>query len=120
MIGQPVQATLWEVHYRHLSADDERDDPDEPHVKVRITNPFVAQIAAQAAAERAVPSQFVNGRCFVLTADPTGSDLYAVVSRAVLGAGEPSHDFSIMQATRVCDAVKGSAVLEGGFLRVGH
>lgn len=109
-LGTQVQATLWQVEYRHLSAKAEK--PEEQRARVTPPeNSIVAMLAANAALERANP--WVHGRAFVLTADPSGADLLAVARSAVLGAGEPTHDFSLISVQRVADSVKGLALVEG-------
>lgn len=111
IVGTRVQATLWEVHFRHLSAAGERTP--EPRAKARSANPVVLQMSAAIAAAERDAGPYVYGRCFVVTADPTGSDLLPIVRCAVLGAGGPEHDFSLVQVQRVADEVKGSALVVG-------
>ena len=112
-VGTRVQATLWEVHYRTLNP--ERELPPEPRSRSQFsTNPVIAQMQAQVAAEASNPNPHVMGRAFVITADPTGADLLHVARRAVLGAGGPDHEFSIVAVQRMGDVVRGTALLEGG------
>lgn len=86
-MGQPVEATLWVLKYRHLKPKPE--DGSEP----------------------ADGERFVFGDVNVLTADPSGSDLFAVARDAVMGVGKPAQDFSIVYAQRLCDSVKGLAIV---------
>jgi hypothetical protein len=116
MIGTTVQATLWQVEYRYLSAAKEK--PEEPRGRVKaqgVENPIALMMAAQIAAAEAAEARnpYMTGRAFVLTADPSGADLVAVARTAVLGYGEPAHDFSLISAQRVADSVKGLAIVSG-------
>lgn len=81
MIGTPVSATLWIVHYRFRNVD----------------APLV-QLASSK------PPEHVAGELKVLTADPTGSDLCDVAAREVLGVKlRPEHEFRLEHVHRVCD-----------------
>jgi hypothetical protein len=86
IVGTKVTATLWVVFFRHRDPDAAPDAPD----------PYKA------------------GHLHLLTADPSGRDLFEVAEAAVLnGRARPELEFSIVKAERACE-VKGTGVVAGG------
>ncbi|HEU4619204.1 MAG TPA: hypothetical protein VFV10_14285 [Gammaproteobacteria bacterium] len=101
MIGRRVQCTLWQVEYRYLDAAYQpRPEPSSPQERMLI---------AQAGPD--VP--YRHGTLFVVTADPSGTDLVTIAERAVRDAGAATmQDFALISARRVADTLRGLARLD--------
>ena len=83
MIGQRVTGTLWIVSWKHMAPVGDSTEYTAP----------------------------VQGRQFVITADPSGGDLLEVTRMVVLGAkAVPAHQFMLLGADRSAD-VSGLAQL---------
>lgn len=60
------------------------------------------------------PEASKRGEQYVVTADPSGADLYEVARAAVLnGKAKPEHGFAITHSKRCCE-IRGRAIVAGG------
>lgn len=93
-LGARVSATLFHVHYRYTVLED-------PPIIIR-------------GEPQPKKGDVVAGELNVLSSDPTGEDLRAVVAFEVLGGPKlkPEHQFTILAMNRCCD-VRGFAQVVG-------
>ncbi len=86
MIGTSIRGTLFYIEFAHRT------------------------LTGAAGTEQAVK----RGEQYVVSADPSGADLYEVAQAAVLnGSARPEHEFTLVHVKRCCE-IKGRAIAAGG------
>lgn len=87
MIGTPVSGTLFYIEWTHVRDVEGVIGSDPPAT---------------------------NGMGYVITADPSGSDVYDVAKAAVLnGKAKPEHQFALTHSKRLVE-IKGRAIVASG------
>lgn len=103
--GSPVQGSLWSVKYRCAKLKGQQSRADELG-----TSALIQRMLQQVPEE----PKWHTGVGFVITADPSGSDLFEVARVAIQQMlGEEFDEFTILEIAKVADSIRGHASVLG-------
>lgn len=103
--GRPVQGSLWSVKYRCAKLKGQQTREEELG-SAALMRRMLAQVPEE--------PKWHTGVGFVITADPSGSDLFEVARTAIqLMLGEELDEFTIIEVAKVADVIRGHASVAG-------